>query len=88
MSLTGPRKVYAVFSKLGSLARSNDVKINGYSIGTVYAVEPTSKDVDSIKVTISVTQDVNIPSNSVAYISAGLLVVRILLLKKARLPLT
>jgi len=67
------KKVYAVFSKLGSLAKSNEVKINGYTIGTVYAFEPTNKNVDSIKVTISVTADVDIPANSVAYISSGLL---------------
>ncbi|TMI68476.1 MAG: MCE family protein [Bacteroidetes bacterium] len=66
-------KIYAVFTKLGSLAKSNEVKINGYTIGTVYAFEPTNKNVDSIKVTISVTQDVLIPDNSIAYISAGLL---------------
>jgi phospholipid/cholesterol/gamma-HCH transport system substrate-binding protein len=66
-------KIYAVFTKLGSLAKSNEVKINGYTIGTVYAFEPTNKNVDSIKVTISVTEDVLIPDNSIAYISAGLL---------------
>ncbi|HET6996905.1 MAG TPA: MlaD family protein [Chitinophagaceae bacterium] len=66
-------KIYAVFSKLGSLAKSNEVKINGYTIGTVYAFEPTNKNVDSIKVTISITEDVQIPDNSIAYISAGLL---------------
>jgi phospholipid/cholesterol/gamma-HCH transport system substrate-binding protein len=62
-----------VFSKLGSLAKSNEVKINGYVVGTVYAFEPTNKNVDSIKVTISITADVDIPANSIAYISAGLL---------------
>jgi len=67
------RKIYAVFSKLGSLAKSNAVKINGYTIGTVYAFEPTNKNVDSIIVTISITQDVNIPANSIAYVSADLL---------------
>src|SRR5258706_2752017 len=67
------KKIYAVFSKLGSLAKSNSVKINGYIVGTVYAFEPTNKNVDSIKVTISITADVNIPSNSVAYVSADLL---------------
>ena len=67
------KKVYAVFSKLGSLAKSNEVKINGYVVGTVYAFEPTNKNVDSIKVTISITADVDIPANSIAYISAGLL---------------
>ncbi len=67
------KKIYAVFSKLGSLAKSNSVKINGYIVGTVYAFEPTNRNVDSIKVTISITEDVNIPANSVAYVSADLL---------------
>ncbi len=67
------KKIYAVFSKLGSLAKSNAVKINGYPIGTVYDYQPTSKNVDSIKVTISVTEDIHIPSNSIAYVSADLL---------------
>ena len=31
-------KIYAVFSKLGSLAKSNEVKINGLTVGTVYAM--------------------------------------------------
>jgi phospholipid/cholesterol/gamma-HCH transport system substrate-binding protein len=30
------KKIYAVFDKLGALARSNEVKINGLTIGTVY----------------------------------------------------
>ncbi|MFI5128669.1 MAG: MlaD family protein [Chitinophagales bacterium] len=68
------KKIYAVFTKLGSLARSNEVKINGYVIGNVYSFEPTDKNLNGIKVTISVTaEDINIPANSVAYISAGLL---------------
>ncbi|WP_276503294.1 MlaD family protein [Terrimonas pollutisoli] len=65
-------KIYAVFSKLGSLAKSNEVKINGLTVGTVYAMEETDKNVSGIKVTISLTRDVNIPSNSVAYITAPL----------------
>src|SRR5215510_4377752 len=67
------KKIYAVFGKLGSLARSNEVKINGYTVGTVYAFEPTDKNLTGIKVTISLTEDVNIPANSVAFISAGLI---------------
>lgn len=67
------KKIYAVFSKLGSLAKSNSVKINGYTVGTVYAFEPTNKHVDSIKVTISITEDVDIPANSTAFVSADLL---------------
>lgn len=65
-------KVYAIFSKLGSLAKSNEVKINGLTVGTVYDMQEVDKDVSGIKVTISLTRDVNIPSNSVAYITAPL----------------
>ncbi len=65
-------KIYAVFSKLGSLAKSNEVKINGLTIGTVYEMEEVDKNVTGIKVTISLTRDVNIPSNSVAFITAPL----------------
>jgi phospholipid/cholesterol/gamma-HCH transport system substrate-binding protein len=67
------KKIYAVFGKLGSLEKSNYVKINGLNIGTVSETEPTDKNVTGIKVTIRLTKDVNIPVNSVAYISAGLL---------------
>jgi phospholipid/cholesterol/gamma-HCH transport system substrate-binding protein len=66
------KKIYAVFPKLGSLVKSNEVKINGLTVGTVYALEETDKNVSGIKVTISLTRDVNIPSNSVAYINASL----------------
>jgi phospholipid/cholesterol/gamma-HCH transport system substrate-binding protein len=65
-------KVYAVFSKLGSLAKANEVKINGLTVGKVYELEETDKDVTGIRVTISLTRDVNIPVNSVAYITAPL----------------
>lgn len=65
-------KVYAVFSKLGSLTKSNEVKINGLTVGTVYNMEEVDKNVSGIKVTISLTRNVNIPSNSVAYITAPL----------------
>jgi len=66
------KKIYAVFPKLGSLVKSNEVKINGLTVGTVYALEETDKNVSGIKVTISLTRDVNIPTNSVAYINASL----------------
>ncbi|HMR93053.1 MAG TPA: MlaD family protein [Chitinophagaceae bacterium] len=66
------KKIYAVFTKLGSLANSNEVKINGLTIGTVYEMQETDKDVSGIRVTIRLTRDINIPANSVAYISANL----------------
>jgi phospholipid/cholesterol/gamma-HCH transport system substrate-binding protein len=64
-------KIYAIFPKLGSLTKSNEVKINGLTIGTVYDLQEVDKNVSGIKVTISLTRDVNIPVNSVAYISAN-----------------
>ena len=66
------KKIYAVFPKLGSLVKSNEVKINGLTVGTVYSLEETDKNVSGIKVTISLTRDVNIPTNSVAFINASL----------------
>ena len=66
------KKIYAIFPKLGSLAKANEVKINGLTIGTVYDLEETDKNVSGIKVTISLTRNVNIPTNSVAYINASL----------------
>ncbi|MBL7743604.1 MAG: MCE family protein [Chitinophagaceae bacterium] len=67
------KKIYAVFDQLGALSKSNAVKINGYPVGTVYAFEPVDKNLSGIRVTISLTEDVNIPANSVAFVSADLL---------------
>lgn len=64
--------LFAVFSDLGSLEKSNVVKINGLPIGTVYNFTPTNKEVDGIIVEIHLTRDVAIPSNSIAYIDASL----------------
>lgn len=66
-------KLYAVFKSVGGLEKSNFVKINGLTVGTVYAMEPADQNVSAVKVTLSITEDVNIPSNSVAYIEGSLL---------------
>lgn len=66
------KKVYAVFSDLGTLEKSNEVKINGLPIGAVYDKKELDKDVSGIIVTINLTRDVNIPKNSIAFISSGL----------------
>jgi len=65
-------KIYAIFNKVGALTKANEVKINGLTIGTVYNMEEVDKNVSGIKVTISLSRDINIPSNSVAYITAPL----------------
>ena len=64
-------KIYAVFNKVGALTKANEVKINGLTIGTVYDIKEVDKNLSGIKVTISLTRDVNIPANSVAYINAS-----------------
>lgn len=66
------QKIYAVFTDLGSLEKSNEVKINGLPVGSVYEKKEKDKDVSAIVVTIQLTRDINIPKNSVAYISSSL----------------
>lgn len=65
-------KIYAVFKDIGALAKSNEVKINGYVIGKVYALKALDKDISGTVVVINLNQEVNIPDNSQAYISSPL----------------
>jgi phospholipid/cholesterol/gamma-HCH transport system substrate-binding protein len=65
--------LYAEFSNIGSLEKSNAVKINGLPIGTVYNMVPKDKEVNRIVVEIHLSRDVSIPKNSVAFIDGGLL---------------
>lgn len=64
--------IYAVFKEIGSLQKSNEVKINGLPIGTVYDYKPTDKEVNGIIVEIHLTRDISIPVNSIAFIDGGL----------------
>lgn len=64
--------IYAVFKQIGSLQKSNEVKINGLPVGTVYNYVPINKQVDSIVVEIHLTQDILIPNNSIAFIDGAL----------------
>ncbi|MDB5195779.1 MAG: hypothetical protein JWP88_149 [Flaviaesturariibacter sp.] len=63
--------IYAQFKNLGSLEKSNTVKINGLPIGTVYNYVPSDPEVSSIIVEIHLTRDVVIPRNSVAFIDGS-----------------
>jgi phospholipid/cholesterol/gamma-HCH transport system substrate-binding protein len=67
---TKSKKIYAVFDDLGSLEKSNEVKINGLPIGKVYDLAARDKNVNGIVITINLSKEVNIPDNSQAYISA------------------
>lgn len=71
--LKKPNTLYARFENIGSLEKSNTVKINGLPVGTVYNVSPADKEVNSVIVEIHLTRDVTIPKNSIAFIDAGLL---------------
>lgn len=63
---------YAIFTNIGSLEKSNQVKVNGLPIGTVYDFIPSDKEVNSIIVAIRLNRDVVIPRNSIAYIDGAL----------------
>lgn len=71
--LSKEKHLYAVFSDLGSLKKSNEVKINGLPIGAVYNYTEIDKDLSGIIVTITLKRDVNIPENSIATIESELL---------------
>lgn len=66
------QKIYAVFNDLGSLSKSNEVKINGYVIGSVFALDVKDKDMSGIVATINLKEEVNIPVDSKALISSPL----------------
>ncbi len=78
--------IYAIFNDLGSLSKSNEVKINGYVIGNVYALNVTDKDMSGIVATINLTKDVNIPRDSKALISTSLIGASYVVIEKGRDP--
>ena len=60
------KKLYAVFADLGSLEKSNEVKINGLPVGVVYDYKEIDKNMSGIIVTINMNRDVNIPKTQLA----------------------
>jgi phospholipid/cholesterol/gamma-HCH transport system substrate-binding protein len=67
------KKIYAVFNNVDGLELSNAVSIKGLEVGSVYAIRSTDKSINGILVTISMKKDVDIPKNSVAVISTGVI---------------
>lgn len=67
------KQLYAVFANLGSLEKSNEVKIRGLPIGNVYDYKEIDKNLSGIIVIINLKRDVNIPVNSIATIESELL---------------
>ncbi|HVK96474.1 MAG TPA: MlaD family protein [Flavisolibacter sp.] len=68
-----PYVLYAKFPDIGALEKSNQVKINGLSVGTVHDYRPADKEVNSILVEIHLNKNIAIPKNSVAIIDGSLL---------------
>ncbi len=66
------KRLYAVFTDIGALDKSNAVKIRGLQVGSVYDIDATNKNLDGIVITINWTRDINIPVNSSASIVASL----------------
>ncbi|MEO6611413.1 MAG: MlaD family protein [Chitinophagaceae bacterium] len=66
------KNIYAVFGDLGGLSNSNEVKVNGYVIGTVSHIAKMDKNLEGFVATINLTEDVNIPSDSKAIITSPL----------------
>ncbi len=65
-------KMYAVYSDVLGLTKSNPVVINGLKVGKISDING-GKDLKRILVTVSFTQDVNVPNNSLAVINPNLL---------------
>ncbi len=63
--------IYAVFKKVDALNTSDAVKINGLQVGTVAQITETDPNLTGVVVTINITRDVNIPTNSFAVISSN-----------------
>lgn len=76
------KRIYAVFNDLGSLSKSNEVKINGYVIGSVFEIKTKDKDMSGIVASINLTQDVNIPVDSKALISTPLVGASFIVIEK------
>jgi phospholipid/cholesterol/gamma-HCH transport system substrate-binding protein len=68
-----PPVLYARFTNVGSLDKSNQVKINGLPVGTVSDIKQADKEVTNIIVEIHLTREIDIPKNSIAFIDAGLI---------------
>ncbi|MBS1605465.1 MAG: MCE family protein [Bacteroidetes bacterium] len=66
------KKLYAVFDNVDGVEVSNNVQINGLTIGSVTAINESDVDLThGIVVTITLKKEVHIPRNSVAMINSG-----------------
>jgi phospholipid/cholesterol/gamma-HCH transport system substrate-binding protein len=68
------KKLYAIFDNVDGMEVSNQVQIDGLSIGSISAITESDKDLSrGIVVTITLKKDVHIPKNSIATLNTGIL---------------
>lgn len=60
--------IYAKYTNTKGIMVSNPVFINGYSVGSVFELENSDKNLSSIVVTIKLKDNYNLPTNSIASI--------------------
>lgn len=65
------KEIYAVFDKVEALNTSDPVRINGFQVGKVSGIKQVNPELTGILVTIQITKDVKIPTNSYATINAN-----------------
>lgn len=68
-----PFILYATFPDIGSLEKSNQVKINGLNVGSVREFRPADKEVNKIIVELQIDKGIAIPRNSIALIDGSVL---------------
>lgn len=68
-----PFILYAKFPDIGSLEKSNQVRINGLTVGTVREFKPADKEVNNIIVELQIDKGIAVPRNSVALIDGSVL---------------
>jgi phospholipid/cholesterol/gamma-HCH transport system substrate-binding protein len=66
--LTSTANYYTVYDKVGGLAESSPVEINGYKVGVVQSVRFIDPESGRLLVTFSVDKDFKIPKNTIAEI--------------------
>lgn len=68
------KKLYALFKNVDGMDVSNAVQIEGFTVGTITAINETDADLSrGILVTITLKKEVHIPRNSIATLNPGLL---------------
>lgn len=79
-----PYTLYARFPNIGSLEKSNQVKINGLTVGSVYTFKAADKEVNSIIVEIHLDEGIAIPDSSIAFIDGTVLGAAYINIEKGR----